>query len=89
MTAMTPAQLTKEVLAAHSGTPDPRLRELLAGSGLDDDAACLGHLGARAVRDGDREWVGAAVVGVPEISDSSEGPGVIDRPGGSPVMAHE
>lgn len=30
MTAMAPGQLTEEVLAAYSGTPDPRLRELLA-----------------------------------------------------------
>jgi hydroxyquinol 1,2-dioxygenase len=30
MTAMTPGQLTEDVLAAYSGTPDPRLQELLA-----------------------------------------------------------
>jgi hydroxyquinol 1,2-dioxygenase len=29
MSAMTPQQLTKQVLAAYAGTPDPRLRELL------------------------------------------------------------
>ena len=33
MTAMTPAQLTEEVLAAYAGTPDPRLRELFADQG--------------------------------------------------------
>ena len=30
MTAMKPAELTDQVLAAYAGTPDPRLRELLA-----------------------------------------------------------
>jgi protocatechuate 3,4-dioxygenase beta subunit len=41
MTATTPAQLTGEVLAAHAGTPDPRLRELLA--------MLIGHLHAFAI----------------------------------------
>lgn len=40
MTATTPAQLTEEVLAAYAGTPDPRLRELLA--------LLIGHLHAFA-----------------------------------------
>jgi len=39
---MTPDQLTKDVLAAYSGTPEPRLRELLA--------ALIGHLHAFAVQ---------------------------------------
>ncbi|HEX7266520.1 MAG TPA: dioxygenase, partial [Streptosporangiaceae bacterium] len=30
MTAMTPDQLTEQVLAAYADTPDPRLRQLLA-----------------------------------------------------------
>jgi protocatechuate 3,4-dioxygenase beta subunit len=53
MTAMTPAQLTEEVLAAYAGTPDPRLRELLA--------ALVEHLHAFAVQTGltPREWEAA------------------------------
>jgi hydroxyquinol 1,2-dioxygenase len=42
MTAMTPGQLTEEVLAAYAGTPDPRLRELFA--------ALIEHLHAFAVQ---------------------------------------
>jgi len=42
MTAMSPAQLTRDVLAAYSGTPGPRLRELLA--------ALIGHLHEFAVQ---------------------------------------
>src|SRR6266487_345525 len=30
MTAMTPGQLTEQVVTAYAGTPDPRLRQLLA-----------------------------------------------------------
>ncbi len=30
MTAMKPAELTEQVLAAYAGAPDPRLRELIA-----------------------------------------------------------
>jgi protocatechuate 3,4-dioxygenase beta subunit len=41
MTAMTPAQLTEDVLAAYSAAPQPRLRELLA--------ALIGHLHEFAV----------------------------------------
>jgi protocatechuate 3,4-dioxygenase beta subunit len=41
MTATTPAQLTEEVLGAYAGTPDPRLRELLA--------MLIGHLHAFAI----------------------------------------
>ena len=42
MTAMTSGQLTEDVLAAYSGTPDPRLRQLLA--------ALIAHLHAFAVQ---------------------------------------
>src|SRR5689334_24436168 len=38
---MTPEQLTKQVLAAYAGTPDPRLRQLLT--------SLIGHLHAFAV----------------------------------------
>ena len=41
MTVMTPDQLTKQVLAAYAGTPDPRLRQLLT--------SLIGHLHAFAV----------------------------------------
>ena len=41
MTAMTPDQLTRQVLAAYAGTPDPRLRQLLA--------SLISHLHAFAV----------------------------------------
>jgi protocatechuate 3,4-dioxygenase beta subunit len=53
MTAMTPGQLTEDVLAAYSGTPDPRLRELLA--------ALIGHLHAfvAATRLTPAEWQAA------------------------------
>src|SRR5262249_8911833 len=40
MTAMTPDQLTEQVLAAYAGTPDPRLRELFT--------ALISHLHAFA-----------------------------------------
>jgi hydroxyquinol 1,2-dioxygenase len=50
---MTPAELTEEVLAAYAGTPDPRLRELLA--------ALIAHLHAFAVqtRLTPSEWLAA------------------------------
>ncbi|HEY2576868.1 MAG TPA: dioxygenase, partial [Streptosporangiaceae bacterium] len=50
---MTPAELTEEVLAAYAGTPDPRLRELLA--------ALIEHLHAFAAQTGLRpaEWLAA------------------------------
>jgi hydroxyquinol 1,2-dioxygenase len=50
---MTPAELTEEVLAAYSGTPDPRLRELLA--------ALIEHLHAFVVQTGlsQDEWLAA------------------------------
>src|SRR5690242_21401953 len=53
MTAMTSGQLTEDVLAAYSGTPDPRLRELLA--------ALIGHLHAfvTATRLTPAEWQAA------------------------------
>jgi len=53
MTAMTPGQLTEDVLAAYSGTPDPRLRELLA--------ALIAHLHAfvAATRLTPAEWQAA------------------------------
>jgi protocatechuate 3,4-dioxygenase beta subunit len=53
MTAMSPAQLTRDVLAAYSGTPGPRLRELLA--------ALIGHLHEFAVqtRLTPAEWLAA------------------------------
>jgi protocatechuate 3,4-dioxygenase beta subunit len=53
MTTMTPSQLTDEVLAAYAGTPDPRLRELLA--------ALIGHLHAFAAQTGltQQEWEAA------------------------------
>jgi hydroxyquinol 1,2-dioxygenase len=53
VTETTPAQLTEEVLAAYAGTPDPRLRELLA--------ALVGHLHAFATqtRLTQREWEAA------------------------------
>src|SRR5262249_55408243 len=41
MTVMTPDRLTKQVLAAYAGTPDPRLRQLLI--------SLIGHLHAFAV----------------------------------------
>ncbi len=41
MTAMTPGQLTGQVLAAYAGTPEPRLREILA--------ALISHLHAFTV----------------------------------------
>src|SRR5690348_12816289 len=41
MTVMTPDQLTKQVLAAYAGTPDPRLRQVLT--------SLIGHLHAFAV----------------------------------------
>jgi hydroxyquinol 1,2-dioxygenase len=51
MTAMTPEQLTEQVLAAYSGTPDPRLRELLT--------SLIRHLHAFAVetRLTPQEWL--------------------------------
>jgi protocatechuate 3,4-dioxygenase beta subunit len=53
MTVMTPDQLTKQVLAAYAGTPDPRLRQLLA--------SLIGHLQAFAVETGltRQEWLAA------------------------------
>ncbi len=53
MTAMTPGQLTGDVLAAYSGTPEPRLRELLT--------ALIGHLHAfvAATRLTPAEWQAA------------------------------
>src|ERR1700728_2255213 len=53
VTAMTPAQLTDEVLAEYARAPDPRLRELLA--------ALIGHLHAFAAqtRLTQREWEAA------------------------------
>jgi hypothetical protein len=41
MAAMTPQELTDRLLAAHAGTPQPRLRALLA--------ALIGHLHSFAV----------------------------------------
>jgi len=51
MTAMTPDQLTKQVLAAYAGTPDPRLRQLLT--------SLISHLHAFAVETGltRQEWL--------------------------------
>jgi hydroxyquinol 1,2-dioxygenase len=51
MSAMTPAELTDDVLKAFGGTPDARLRELLA--------ALIRHLHAFAVETGltQREWM--------------------------------
>jgi hydroxyquinol 1,2-dioxygenase len=51
MTVMTAHELTEEVLSAHAGTPDPRLRELLA--------ALISHLHAFAVetRLTPQEWL--------------------------------
>ena len=40
MTAMTPGQLTEQVLAAYADTPDPRLRQLLT--------SLIRHLHARS-----------------------------------------
>ena len=53
MTATTPAQLTEEVLAAYGGTPDRRLRQLLA--------LLIGHLHAFAIetRLSQDEWQAA------------------------------
>jgi catechol 1,2-dioxygenase len=53
MTAMTPDQLTEDVLAAYSGTPEPRVRELLT--------ALIGHLHAfaAATRLTPAEWQAA------------------------------
>jgi protocatechuate 3,4-dioxygenase beta subunit len=53
MTAMKPAQLTDQVLAAYAGTPDPRLRELLA--------ALIRHLHSFATETGltREEWLAA------------------------------
>src|SRR6266851_1921406 len=50
-TAMTPDQLTAQVLAAYSGTPEPRLRELLA--------ALIRHVHSFAVETGltTQEWL--------------------------------
>jgi protocatechuate 3,4-dioxygenase beta subunit len=53
MTAMEPAQLTDQVLAAYAGTPDPRLRELLT--------ALIRHLHGFATETGlsREEWLAA------------------------------
>jgi protocatechuate 3,4-dioxygenase beta subunit len=53
MTATTPAQLTEKVLAAYAGTPDPRLRELIA--------VLIGHLHAYAIETSltEAEWQAA------------------------------
>jgi protocatechuate 3,4-dioxygenase beta subunit len=53
MTETTPAQLTEQVLAAYAGTPDPRLRELLA--------ALVSHVHAFVTETGltPEEWLAA------------------------------